>query len=53
MTVKLKGLPCQNRVPSVVTTNADGARLGQCPDCGRTFGVKAKGKARLPVHTTR
>lgn len=52
MTVKLKGPPCANRVPSVVTTNADGARRGQCPDCGRTFDVKPKGKVKLPVHTT-
>jgi ribosome-binding protein aMBF1 (putative translation factor) len=52
MTPKLKRADCANRVPSVVTTNAEGARLGLCPDCGRTFNVKPKGKARLPLHTT-
>jgi hypothetical protein len=52
MTVKFKGPPCTNRVPSVVITNADGARTGICPDCGRSFNVKPKGKVRLPSHTT-
>lgn len=53
MTVKLAGPPCPNRVPSAVTTNADGARVGICPDCGRTFSVKTKGASKLPKHTTR
>lgn len=52
MTVKLKGPPCGNRVPSVVLTNASGDRIGICPDCGRSFNVRSKGEVKLPLHTT-